>query len=143
MASPIRAVPPEVDRWISRATWLRWGDALVAWAAAWAALTWLEPPLPPSWIAALAAVLTAIGISIQPLRVVWRPLTGAVGLAVSRHLRPGDRAWYVRSRQASLVLVTSRRGVRLAIAAPDPDEPEEVLRVRRTRVLLLPADGAR
>ena len=24
MVSPIRPVPPEVDRWISRAGWLRW-----------------------------------------------------------------------------------------------------------------------
>ena len=143
MASPIRAVPPEVDRWISRATWLRWCDAAVAWACVWAALVWMALPMPSSWMAALAVVLTGLGASIQPLRVVWRPITGAVGLAVSRRLRPGDRAWYVRSRQASLVLVTSRRGVRLAIAAPDLDEPEEVLRVRRTRVLLLPAEGAR
>jgi hypothetical protein len=93
--------------------------------------------------AVLALVLVALGRLILALRALWRPVSGAVGLAVSRRLQPGDRAWYVRSHQASLVLVTSRHGVRLAIAAPDPDEPDEILRVRRTRVLLLPADRVR
>src|SRR5262249_30510194 len=143
MASPLRAVPPEVDRWVSRATWLRWCDAIVAWIASWAMLTVVLPPMATPWVAVLALLPVALGFSIHPLRVWWRPVSGAVGLAVSRPLRPGDRAWYVRSRQASLVLVTSRRGVRFAIASPDPDEPEEILRVRRTRVFLLPAEGAR
>jgi hypothetical protein len=143
MASPIKPVPPEVDRWISRAGWLRWVDALAAWLGLYAALNWLLPPLPSSWVAAAALVLVVAGSWAQPLRVTWRPVSGAVGLAMSRGLRAGDRAWYVRSRQASLVLVTSCHGVRIAIAAPDADEPDEVLRVRRTRVLLLPADGVR
>jgi hypothetical protein len=57
---------------------------------------------------------------------------------LSRDLRPGDRAWYV-ARDASLVVVTARRGVRIAIARPDLVQ-DEVIRVRRTRVFLLPAD---
>src|SRR5262249_21371034 len=128
MASPIRSIPPEVDRWISRAGRLRWADALAAWLGVSAALGWLLPALPFSWVGAAAVVLVAVGAQLQALRVAWRPVSGAVGLAISRRLRAGDRAWYVRSRQASLVLVTARHGVRIAIAAPDADEPDEILR---------------
>jgi len=65
-----------------------------------------------------------------------------VGLAVSRGLRAGDRAWYVRSGEADLVLVTARHGARVVIARPDLADGED-LNVRRTRVLLLPAEGGR
>ena len=65
-----------------------------------------------------------------------------VGLAVSRRLRPGDRAWYVRSQRADLVLVTACHGIRVVIVTPDVDA-DEGLSVRRTRVLLLPADRDR
>jgi len=142
MTAPIRPVPRDVDRWVSLGAWLRRCDAVAMWLLLWAALDAFSDL--PSWpAAALAAALVALGGAVFPLRVLCRPVSGAVGLLVSRGLRPGDRAWYDRSRQPDLVLVTARRGARLVIATPDPDEPDEVLTVRRTRVLLLPADIAR
>jgi len=80
-----------------------------------------------------------LGILIRPIRSSWRPISGWVGLAMSRGLRPGDRAWYVRSREADLVLVTARHGARLVIVRPDLAYSEG-LTVRRTRVLLIPAE---
>jgi hypothetical protein len=68
------------------------------------------------------------------MRTPVRPLPGAI---VSRSLRPGDRAWYVRAGEATLVLVTARRGLRVIITRPDLDA-EEGIAVRRTRVLLVP-----
>jgi hypothetical protein len=59
---------------------------------------------------------------------------------VSRGLRPGARAWYVRAGDADVVLVTARRGLRLVIARPDLVSAEGIS-VRRTRVLLLPAEA--
>ena len=87
-----------------------------------------------------ALALLGLGLAIRPIRVRWRPFTGAVGLAVSRGLRPGARAWYVRARDADVVLVTARRGLRLVIARPDLVSGEG-MSVRRTRVLLLPAEA--
>jgi hypothetical protein len=140
MTTPIRPVPPDVGRWISLATWFRRGDAALAWLILWSPLA---SPLGPALAAVLSAAIVALGASIRPVRVLWRPISGTVGLLVSQGLRPGDRAWYVRSEQADLVLVTARHGARLVIATPDPDEPDEVLSVRRTRVLLLPTNSAR
>ena len=142
MTSPIRPLPQKVNRWISRAAWLRWSDAGVAWVGLWAALGWFLAPV-PALAAVLSLALVGLGAQIRPLRAVWRPVSGSVGLAVSRRLKPGDRAWYVRSSQADPVLVTARRGTRLVIATPELDEPDEVLTVRRTRVLLLPAHDLR
>jgi len=88
----------------------------------------------------LAAALVGLGAVIRPVRVRWRPVTGSVGIAVSRGLRPGARAWYVREREADLVLVTARHGLRLVIAKPDLGR-DEGMSVRRTRVILLPVDG--
>ena len=142
MSSPIRPLPHEVARFISLATWFRWCDAAVAWTVLWALLaSILGPASPPAAVASL--VLVTLGALLQPLRVLWRPVSGSVGLVLSRRLRPGDRAWYVRSRHADPVLVTARHGARMRIATPDLDEPDEVLSVRRTRVLLLPADDDR
>ncbi len=142
MTAPIRSVPPDVDRWISLASQLRWADAALAWLALWAVLSGLLG-LGIARGAIVSLVVVFLGSLVRPLRVLWRPVSGGVGLAVSRELRAGDRAWYVRSRQADLVLVTARHGARLVIAAPDIDEPDEVLTVRRTRVLLFPAVGSR
>jgi len=55
-----------------------------------------------------------------------------------RDLSPGDQAWYVRPGHAERVLVTARRRTRVVIARLN-DAAEE-LSVRRTRVLLVPAD---
>jgi hypothetical protein len=125
---------------MARLRWLRRLDAVVAWAGVWGvALAALgEGSGGPAAMIALLAV--GLGLALRPLRVRWRPLTGALGLAMSRGLRPGDRAWYVRARDASLVLVTARHGVRLVITRPDL-AGEEGLSVRRTRVLLIPLDG--
>jgi hypothetical protein len=142
MTSPIRPLPQEVIRWISRAASLRWGDAGIAWGALWAALGWHLGPA-PTLTAVLSLALVGLGSQVRPLRVVWRPVSGSVGLAVSRHLQPGDRAWYVRSSHADRVLVTARHGARLVIATPELDELDEVLTVRWTRVLLLPARDLR
>jgi len=78
---------------------------------------------------------------VRPLRTRWRPLSGWLGLAMSRSLHSGDRAWYVRTHQADLVLVTARHGTRLVLARPNLAQ-DESLTVRRTRVLVLPADNA-
>ena len=142
MTSPIRPLPEEVNRWISRAAGLRWCDAAVAWLGLWALAYWLLD-LTPIAAGALGLAVVGIGSQFRPLRTSWRPVSGTVGLAVSRSLRPGDRAWYVRSQHADPVLVTARHGTRLVIATPDLDEPDEVLTVRRTRVLLLPAPDTR
>ena len=142
MTSPIRPLPHEVARWVSVAEWLRWGDAAVAWTGLWPLLAWLLG-LPWSPAAVASVGLVALGALVHPLRVLWRPVSGSVGLVLSRRLQPGDRAWYVRSRHADPVLVTARHGARMRIATPDLDESDEVLSVRRTRVLLLPADDTR
>ena len=142
MTSPIKPLPEEVNRWITRAAGLRWCDAAIAWLALSALGFWLLA-LTLVGAAALGLVIVGLGSQFRPLRTAWRPVSGSVGLAVSRSLRPGDRAWYVRSEHADPVLVTARHGTRLVIATPDLDEPDEVLTVRRTRVLLLPAQDTR
>ncbi len=122
---------------MARLRWLRWADgttaAVLLWALASAALG-----LEPASAALIALVGLAAAAAIRPLRVRWRPVSGWVGLRVSRGLRPGDRAWYVRAREASLVVVTARHGVRLVIAGPELAGAEG-LSVRRTRVLVIPA----
>jgi hypothetical protein len=132
----MRPVPERVVRWIGRRRWLRWGDGLVAWALLWgAAIAGLGPGQIEA-AAVLGLALVAAGIALPPLRVRWRPITGWVGLRISQDLRVGDRAWYLGAREASLVVVTARRGVRLVIARPDLAQ-DEGFSVRRTRVLLL------
>ena len=142
MTTPLESLPDSVARWISRVAWLRWADALVAWIGLWGALAALLAPILARYAAAVSLACLALGLAIRAVRVRWRPVSGWVGLAVSRTLRPGDRAWYVRSRQADLVVVTARHGARVVIARPDLGA-DEGLNVRRTRVLLIPADAAR
>jgi len=137
MTTPMRPVPDSVARWIARRRWLRWCDALLAWALLWigGAVALGSERLEAA--AVVAAVLVALGAFVQPLRVRWRPITGWIGLRISRGLRPGDRAWYLGASDASLVVVTARHGVRLVIVRPDLQD--EGISVRRTRVFLLPA----
>jgi hypothetical protein len=142
MTTPIKPLPEEIDRWIVWARWLRLTDASVAWLALWGVLVSLSGMITAAQAAVLSLVLVSFGILARPFRLHWRPISACVGLRVSRDLRPGDRAWYVRSRRADLVLVTACHGVRVVIAPSDVDV-DEVLSVRRTRVLLLPADRAR
>jgi hypothetical protein len=137
----MQPVPELVARWMARVRWFRWLDALVTLAGLWgisaAALGGLAGEA-----AGLALILVGHGFVVRPLRTRWRPLSGWVGLAMSRGLHPGDRAWYVRPHQADdLVLVTARHGARLVIARPNLAQ-DESLSGRRTRVLVLPADSA-
>src|SRR5215813_11454972 len=118
MRSPLRPVPAAVERWTTAVRVLRWLDALAAWLVLWG-------------IAAL----------VRPLRTRWRPLSGAVALVKSARLAPGDHAWYVRPGRAERVLVTARHRTRVVIVRLG-DESSEGLGVRRTRVLLVPADPA-
>ncbi len=121
--------------------WLRRLDAAFAWAALWGVLV-LVMGRARAWEGAvLAAAIVALGLAVWPIRARWRPISGWASLTLSRGLRPGDRAWHVRSQQADLVLVTGRDGIRLVIARPDV-VGDEGLSVRRTRVLVLPAGGS-
>ncbi len=139
MTTPIRAVPDSVARWISRMWCLRWVDTGVAWVGLWGGFNWVLGSTSASHAAVPSLTFLCRGILIRPIRSSWRPISGWVGLAMSRGLRPGDRAWYVRSREADLVLVTARHGARLVIVRPDLASSEG-LNVRRTRVLLIPAE---
>jgi hypothetical protein len=125
---------------MSRVRWLRTLDAAIAWLCLWGAIRGLLALGSARAALILAAALVGLGAVIRPVRVRWRPVTGSVGIAVSRGLRPGARAWYVREREADLVLVTARHGLRLVIAKPDLGR-DEGMSVRRTRVILLPVDG--
>jgi hypothetical protein len=133
--SPIRAIPGDIGRWNARLRGLRWLDALVAWLLL-ASVLWMTAPLDPrqTLLLSLAGVVGAV--LVPPARSRWRPVSGPVGLILSRRLRPGDRAWYVRAGEADRVLITARRGLRMVIAKPG--ESAEGLSVRRTRVLLIP-----
>jgi hypothetical protein len=115
-------------------------DALAAWLTLWAGISFVLPEFSRSGQATVAAVVVAIGIAIAPVRVLWRPVTGWIALVVSRPLRPGDRAWLVRGDGADLVLVTARRGLHMVVAQGAQDGTEGIT-VRRTRVLLVPADS--
>jgi hypothetical protein len=140
MTTPMRPVPDSVGRWLRRRRWLRWGDALVAWALLWSVSAVALGPERLEAAAVVALVLVGLGAGLQPLRVRWRPVTAWVGLRISRGLRPGDRAWYLGTRDARLVVVTARRGIRLVIVRPDLQD--EGISVRRTRVFLLAAEGS-
>ena len=139
MRTPIKSLPQEIDHWIGRARWLRALDALAAWLILWAGISWVLPGFSRSGQAIVAAIVVATGMAIAPVRVRWRPVTGWIALMVSRPLRPGDRAWLVRRDGADLVLITARRGLRMVVARAQ--EGAEGITVRRTRVLLLPADS--
>jgi hypothetical protein len=120
--------------------WLRGVDAAVAWLVLWGGLNLAPAPALASHAVILSLAFLCLGLLIRPIRASWRPISGWVGLAVSRGLRPGDRAWYVRAGEADLVLVTARHGTRMVVARPDLDQ-DEGLNVRRTRVILLSAEA--
>ena len=86
----------------------------------------------------LAAGMLVVGSLFPRLRLAWRPASAMTTFVVSRGLRAGDRAWFVHGRDADLVLVTARHGLRLVVARPDQGAVEG-MSVRRTRVLVLPA----
>jgi hypothetical protein len=136
MRSPSRPIPDAVERWTRWASALRAADALAAWCAAWVGLVILTGWSAASEPAVLAAVLVACAAFVRPIRVRWRPVSAWVGATVARPLRPGDRAWFVRPRQAEPVIVTARRGLRFVVA--QPGSAAEGLEVRASRVILLP-----
>jgi len=139
VTTPDHPAPEDVLRWAARLRWARRLDAALAWLLLWGAVTWLAAGRAARVTAAVAVGLTALGVAVRPLRARWRPLSGLLGLAVSRHVRPGDRVWFVRGRVADIALVTARHGARSTISMPGLASGED-LDVRRTRVLLLPAD---
>ena len=141
MRSPLRPLPAAVTRWTAAARVLGWLDALAASLAIWGGAAVALPSASRASLAVLAAAVTALGALLRPLRVRWRPVRGAVALVLSARLSPGDQAWYVRPGHAERVLVTARRRTRVVIARLN-DEGAEGLSVRRTRVLLVPADSA-
>ena len=128
-------MPVAVERWASRARWLRWVDALVAFAVGWLIMaSVLDVAAAASAMA--AAVLVGTASLWRPLRLRWRPASALVSLSVSRGLRAGDLAWCVFPGRVERVIVTARRGWRLVVARPDQG-PREGLEVRRTRVLVV------
>jgi hypothetical protein len=136
----MRPLPGYVDRWTSRVRWLRWMDALLAWLGVWLGLSVLLPAMALGPTMVLAAATLLLAAAVPGIRRAWRPVSATVSLLVSRRLRPGDRAWFVHRRDADLVLVTARHGVRVVVARPD-QEAAEGMNIRRTRVLLIPAEG--
>jgi len=137
--SPTNPVPVVVERWLSRATYLRWIDAAAAWVA-FSIITAAVMPRPSAGsVSLVSAGVLVLGVMVPPLRIRWRPVSGWIGLRVSRPLRPGDRAWFVRDGRADPVLVTARHRLRLSIAMPNRGEAETIS-VRRTRVLLVPSE---
>jgi hypothetical protein len=141
MGTPIRPLPEAVARWSTRARWIRRLDALAAAGCAWGLLAVMLPGAGAGARAGAAVVIAGLLGAVAPIRAGWRPVSGAVGLWVSRMLAPGDRAWYVRPDGPELVIVTARRRLRLTVAVPGRGAAEG-LSVRRTRVLVLAADEA-
>ena len=139
MRSPLRPVPPHVVRWVYLLRVLRWLDAAVGWLVLWGTFELLLPEAPSPGLALFAAGALGLGRMAPWLRRRWRPVSSLVSVVVSAPLRPGSRAWYVRSTDAELVVVTGRRGLRLVIVTPAQGGAEGIT-VRRTRVVVLPAE---
>jgi len=138
MTPPTAPVPATVEKWISRSKYLRWVDAVTAWLVLFGVAMTLLPEQSDRTIALISVALLVLGVMLRPLRVHWRPVSGWAGVLVSRTVRPGDRAWFVRDGRADSVLVTARRGLRVSIAVPGMGAAETIS-VRRTRVFLVPA----
>jgi hypothetical protein len=137
MRTPVRSLPPHVERWATRARWLRWLEAVAAWLVVWALLALVLENVVPSASAVGALVLVGLAALARPLRRRWRPISALVALSVSGGLKPGDRAWLVLPERIEPVIVTARRRLRVVVARPDQG-PTEGLEVRRTRVFLVP-----
>ena len=115
-------------------------DALLAWLGIWLGVSVRLPVIALGATMILAAGVLLLAALVPGIRRAWRPVSATVSLLVSRRLRPGDHAWFVHRRDADLVLVTARHGVRVVVARPD-QEAAEGMSIRRTRVLLIPAEG--
>ena len=138
MRTPVRHLPSDIERWVSRMRRLRWLEALATAGVVWLVLALVIEHAQPVGLAVASLVVVGLATLVRPLRRRWRPISALVGLSVSRELRPGDRAWLVLPERAEPVIVTARRRLRLVVARPD-GEPSEGLEVRRTRVLVVPS----
>jgi len=92
MRSPLKPLPAAVVRWTVTARILRWLDALAAWLGVWAGAALALPSASRESLALFAALVVALGALALPLRARWRPVSGVVGLAVSRRLSGRRRA---------------------------------------------------
>jgi hypothetical protein len=137
MRTPVRAVPPNVERLAARARWLRSLDAVLTWLVAWGAVALAWETATPSASAIVAVVAVALAALLGSIRRRWRPVSALASLSVSRRLKPGDHAWLVLAERIDPVIVTARRGLRLVVASPQ--QGSEGLEVRRTRVLVVPS----
>ena len=138
MRSPVRHLPPAIERWTSRVRWLRWLDGAATAFVVWLMLALGLAGVPPIALAVTSVVLVGLAAFVGPLRRRWRPISALVALSVSRDVKPGDRAWLVLPDRAEPVIVTARRRRRLVVARPDQG-PSEGLEIRRTRVLVVPS----
>jgi hypothetical protein len=135
--TPLRALPPDVERAAARGRWLRWVDALLTWLVTWGGVALVWKTATPSGSAIVALLAVALAALPGPIRQRWRPVSALVSLSVSRGLKPGDHAWLVLPGRIDPVIVTARRGLRLVVASPG--QGSEGLAVRRTRVLVVPS----
>ena len=137
VTTPTSPVPVVVETWMSRSRYLRWIDAVTAWLVLSVIAASVMPRPSAGPVALTSAGLLVLALMLPRIRVRWRPVSGWIGLAVSRPLRPGDRAWFVRDGRADPALITARHGLRMSIALPNRGEVESIS-VRRTRVFLVP-----
>ena len=140
MRTPVRPLPPSVQRWAARVPWLQWLDALAAWLVVWGLIALMSGKMTTVASAVAALVLVGLAALASPVRRRWRPVRALVSLSVSRALKPGDRAWLVLPKHIEPVIVTARRRLRLVVAWPDQGSTEG-MEVRRTRVLVVPPAG--
>src|ERR1041384_6538976 len=112
MRAPLRPLPDSVTRWTTYTGILRWLDAVLAFLGLWWLTTDVFPAMPETERLTIAALFAAGAVMLPALRVRWRPISALVSLHVSRELRAGDHAWFIRPGDARLVLVTGRRRLR-------------------------------
>src|SRR5437660_11501878 len=111
VTSPTSPVPVVVERWLSRSRYLRWIDAGIAWLILAVLAASVLPRSSVGSVALASAVVLVLATMDPALRLRWRAVRGWIRLAVSRPLRPGDRAWFVRDGRAGAVLLPRARGL--------------------------------
>src|SRR2546428_857620 len=100
MTTPTRPVPVAVEQWIARSKYLRWIDGLSAWLVLVLLAVEAMPRQSIGPLALTSAGLLVLGVLLPPLRTRWRPISGWIGPAGSRSLRPRDPGWVVRGGRA-------------------------------------------
>src|SRR5262245_46729562 len=116
MRSPVRSLPPHVERWVSRMRWLGWLEALAVGVGVWLVLALWLADTPPLALAILAAVIVGLAALVPPLRRGWRPIRAWASFSVSRGLKLGDHAWLLLPEYIEPVIVTARQRLRLVVA---------------------------